>query len=323
MTPAAPGTIVTFYSYKGGSGRTMLLANVAWILASAGKRVLAIDWDLEAPGLHRYFQPFLGDKDCSQSEGVIDLVINYAEAAITPGDTRRDWYRSYADILRYAVSLDWKFPSSGTLDFMPAGRQDAHYSTKVNMFNWATFYDRLGGGAFLEAVKQRFRQDYDYVLIDGRTGVSDTAGIVTMQMPDRIVACFTYTRQSVHGMASVLELIRMQRAQLEQPIHVFPVAMRVEVGGGPKVQEFRDAAMARMRPLISMSPEVFERYWLEVENVYIPAYAYEEQMTIFAENRSALTSALSLTSYLTDGEIRELSQASTDLPRRMPERFTE
>jgi len=54
-----PGKIVTFYSYKGGTGRSMALANVAWILASNGKRVLAIDWDLEAPGLHRYFTPFL------------------------------------------------------------------------------------------------------------------------------------------------------------------------------------------------------------------------------------------------------------------------
>src|SRR6201995_3331942 len=53
------GTIVTFYSYKGGTGRTMALANVAWILASAGKRVLAADWDLESPGLHRFFAPFL------------------------------------------------------------------------------------------------------------------------------------------------------------------------------------------------------------------------------------------------------------------------
>jgi Mrp family chromosome partitioning ATPase len=57
--------VVTFYSYKGGTGRSMALANVAWILASAGYRVLAIDWDLEAPGLHRYFHPFLRDKELS------------------------------------------------------------------------------------------------------------------------------------------------------------------------------------------------------------------------------------------------------------------
>ena len=37
----------------------MALANVAWILAANGKRVLIADWDLESPGLHRFFQPFL------------------------------------------------------------------------------------------------------------------------------------------------------------------------------------------------------------------------------------------------------------------------
>ena len=44
-------TIATFYSYKGGVGRTMAMANVAVLLAQRGLRVLAVDWDLEAPGL--------------------------------------------------------------------------------------------------------------------------------------------------------------------------------------------------------------------------------------------------------------------------------
>ncbi len=49
---------------KGGTGRTMALANVAYILAQQqeklakngrgnGKSVLEIDWDLEAPSLQR------------------------------------------------------------------------------------------------------------------------------------------------------------------------------------------------------------------------------------------------------------------------------
>ena len=53
------GKVVTFYSFKGGTGRTMALANVAWILASNGLKVLVVDWDLDSPGLHRYFHPFL------------------------------------------------------------------------------------------------------------------------------------------------------------------------------------------------------------------------------------------------------------------------
>ena len=50
MSESSQGQIITFYSYKGGTGRTMALANVAWILASSEKRVLCVDWDLESPG---------------------------------------------------------------------------------------------------------------------------------------------------------------------------------------------------------------------------------------------------------------------------------
>ena len=46
---------ITFYSYKGGVGRTMALANIAVLLSKRGKKVLVVDWDLEAPGLHEYF----------------------------------------------------------------------------------------------------------------------------------------------------------------------------------------------------------------------------------------------------------------------------
>src|SRR5262249_47368058 len=53
------GEIVTFYSYKGGTGRSMALANVACLLAeqlSPDEHILMIDWDLEARVLHRYFR---------------------------------------------------------------------------------------------------------------------------------------------------------------------------------------------------------------------------------------------------------------------------
>src|SRR5258705_4334257 len=83
MTEKKTDKIITFYSYKGGTGRSMTLANVAWILACAGNKVLTIDWDLEAPGLHRYFYPFLIDKELTASDGLIDFVINYQLEAVS------------------------------------------------------------------------------------------------------------------------------------------------------------------------------------------------------------------------------------------------
>src|ERR1700754_3624603 len=77
--------IVTFYSFKGGVGRSMALANVAEILASRGYRVIACDWDLEAPGLERYLvaselpdYPYGQElADYKGRPGLIDLLLEY------------------------------------------------------------------------------------------------------------------------------------------------------------------------------------------------------------------------------------------------------
>lgn len=118
--------VITFYSYKGGTGRSMALANTAWILASAGNRVLTIDWDLEAPGLHRYFHPFLADKELSgqESQGVIDMVLDFAARAATPSivGEKRDsqWYVEFADFSKWRQKLRW--PSGNSVRLGRNGR---------------------------------------------------------------------------------------------------------------------------------------------------------------------------------------------------------
>src|SRR5262249_6248326 len=134
--------VITFYSYKGGTGRSMALANIAWVLASAGKRVLAIDWDLPAPGLHPHFQPLLSDSELSgqESEGVIDMAIDFAVRAATPpkAGERRDsaWYDAQADFSKWRQKLRWPSGEAirlgpgqkGEIDFVSAGRQGADYA---------------------------------------------------------------------------------------------------------------------------------------------------------------------------------------------------
>src|SRR5215210_2127794 len=81
--------VVTFYSFKGGVGRSMALANVAELLADRGYRVVACDWDLEAPGLERYFVPseveghaYEQDQvEYSAKEGLVDLLLEYRDVA--------------------------------------------------------------------------------------------------------------------------------------------------------------------------------------------------------------------------------------------------
>ena len=123
------GKIVTFYSYKGGTGRTMALANVAWILASNGKRVLVVDWDLESPGLHRFFHPFLDAARSAATPGVIDLISEYAwDATEAGGPARRLASGTTPRSSRTPSRSTGAFPGGGTLDFVSAGRQNRDYS---------------------------------------------------------------------------------------------------------------------------------------------------------------------------------------------------
>lgn len=291
--------IITFYSYKGGTGRSMALANIAWLLANAGRRVLVIDWDLEAPGLHRYFEPFLDDKSLERSTGVIDFVRDFAAVAVsTPATaTRRDqdWYRPYSNLLKHAVPLDWEFPDGGSLDLVAAGRQDAAYALRVNSFDWQEFYERLGGGILLETVKATLRPLYDFVLIDSRTGVSDTSGICTIQMPDALVVCFTLNRQSIYGASAAARSAFRQRHtnQGEPTLTVWPVPMRVEYAEKDRLEVAQGLARARFSGLMGhLDPEEEESYWSESGVPYEPYYAYEEVLATFRERTRATGSVL-------------------------------
>lgn len=310
------GKIITFYSYKGGTGRTMALANIAWIFASNRKRVLVLDWDLEAPGLHCYFQPFLIDKDITSSEGIIDFVINFADEAIKPLENSEsmptDWYVQHANIKPYVLSLNFgEFPEGGKIDFVPAGRQGATYAARVTSFNWQNFYDRLGGGAFLEATKEKMRAEYDYILIDSRTGVSDTSGICTVQMPDILVVCFTLNNQSIKGASAIANSVHQQRKKSN--VRIFPVPMRVDMAEKAKLEARREYARNKFAFFPDQSKIIhrdLDEYWGAVELLYVPYYAYEELLSVFGDRLGQINSLLAslerLASYLTDGEIRGL-----------------
>ena len=193
------GRIITFYSYKGGTGRTMALANVAWILAANGYRVLVADWDLESPGLHRFLYPFV-ERVVRDANGIIDLIRNYERVAARSDDDEREKHiAEHARIQRYAFSLKWEFPGEGTLDFLSPGKQDRNYMATLSALDWDTFYGTLKGGEFLDAVREDMRRHYDYVLIDSRTGLSDIADICTVHLPDILVNCFALSTQSIEG----------------------------------------------------------------------------------------------------------------------------
>ncbi|WP_067171615.1 FxSxx-COOH system tetratricopeptide repeat protein [Microtetraspora niveoalba] len=319
------GRIVTFYSYKGGTGRTMALANTAWVLAGNGLRVLVVDWDLESPGLHKFFHPFLDVGTISATPGVIDIISNYMWAAVREQQRPADWHREYARVMPHAVSLEWEFPGRGTLDFVSAGQQNRDYSSLVSTFDWDNFYERLGGGRFLDALRADMKRNYDYTLIDSRTGMSDIADICTIQMPDILIDCFTMADQSIEGAAKIARYI--DERYRDREIRILPVPMRIDDGEKDKLDAGRLFARSKFdRFPKGMTPEELNHYWLSVEIPYKRFYAFEETLAAFGDTPGSPTSMLSayerLTAAITGGRVTSYPALEESVRTRWLDAFT-
>lgn len=323
----ARGRIVTFYSYKGGAGRTMALANVGWILASGGYRVLVMDFDLEAPAIHRYLQPLLIDADLRSTDGILELVQGYVREVLRPPSEDEpddaDWLRTWLRPTRHVTGTGLRPPSGGRLDLMPAGRQERRYSAAVTSFNWSRFYDVLGGGILLQSLRERLTAAYDYVLIDSRTGATDTTAICTVALPDILVACFTHSLQSIKGTATTA--LAAQRSA-PRPVRVLPTPMRVEDGETEQLERVRGIARESFAPGLSwLDRNDHERYWGDVEIPYRPFYAYQEIPAALADRprdpHTLLAAYERLTSWISDGAVTSLVPPPPDERRRLMEAY--
>jgi len=293
----------------------MALANIAWVLASNGSRVLTIDWDLEAPGLPRFFQPFLDDRLLASSNGLIDLFAAHVErlSVANRGVPSIDPYLTQPeqDVSQYVIPINWKFPNGGSLDLLSAGKPGPAYARHVTQFDWEQLYMRFGGQRLIEDLKAQLRAAYDYVLIDSRTGINDTSSICTVQVPDVLVVCFTLNRQSIEGSARVAESVDAQRrlGADRKALKIFPVPMRVERAELDKLNSARRLVASKFRPFLGhLSGGEISSYWSNVEVPSLPFYAYEEILCAFADDsrdpKSMSASIERITGYLTDAQIK-------------------
>jgi eukaryotic-like serine/threonine-protein kinase len=296
-----PGQVITFYSYKGGTGRSMALANVAVLLAQKpATRVLAMDWDLEAPGLERFFEGQLPTKR-SDSPGVIDLLQRVKER-VDSGEPPGDDERATVDRLDGLELEDLVHPVErlSSLHIMRAGEvEDRGYSTRIASFDWLALYD-AAPYAF-KILARVLSQRYSYVLVDSRTGLTDTSGVCTALLPEKLVAVFTPNRQSLDGAIERSEVAVEYRIRADdlRPLTVYPLASRVELSEDDLRQRWRRGDYGYQprfeelfRKMYALDDCSLETYFDEVQIQHSTRHAYGESVATLAEDR--VTDRLSL-----------------------------
>ncbi len=174
----------------------MALVNTAAALALRGRRVLVVDFDLEAPGL----DSFNVLKSNKQTPGIIDFVNQYLKTGQVPNV--EDYVGEFHDIGEHG----------GRVMLMPSGSSKA-YTKKFNQIDWDSLYRRHDGYLLFEDLKLQWERviEPDYVLIDSRTGYTDVSGICTRQLPNAVVALFFPNEQNLRGLINVVKDIRNEK----------------------------------------------------------------------------------------------------------------
>jgi tetratricopeptide (TPR) repeat protein len=196
---------ITFYSYKGGVGRSLALANVAALLVKRGRNVVLIDFDLEAPGLDSFdeFASVVG------KPGVVEYVTEFHRTQKAPA------------LEKFVHACTLSTPLPGKLWIMPAGCKNETYNRDRTAIDWVGLYDSGVGAPFVENWKAAIAKHCrpDYVLVDSRTGLTDVGGICTLHLPDLLVMVFGLNEQNVKGIAAVAKAIRDAQPQRIPQIH--------------------------------------------------------------------------------------------------------
>lgn len=206
--------IVTFYSYKGGMGRTTTMISYAISLASKGKKVFIIDCDLEAPGYLNFFDlskhtgleggnvnglvEFLCDAKFAKSPDVIDLgdyCINIAAGNEGVDDLLNNIYLMPAGNLNENLSNNYQFTAHNNRQGYLEGL------SRLDLADEISFVE--GFQTLLNKINDIVAPDI--ILIDSRTGFNDIIGTATMYFSDMVVGFFGYNAQTIPGLLSLID----------------------------------------------------------------------------------------------------------------------
>lgn len=191
--PSIPRT-VTFYSFKGGVGRTTALTHVASILAMRGRKVVAVDLDLEAPGLSTAF-----NLKPQPKYGIVDYFYerSYLPEGVEPSI-------SIAEIFG-----EVRIPNAtGRLFVVPAGFLNLDYVSKVDDLHATTVIDgdKNLWSIFKHEIYEQLKPDI--LLVDSRTGINQWGALSLIQAADEAIIFLFPNEQNKQGIEVLLQSLQ-------------------------------------------------------------------------------------------------------------------
>lgn len=192
--------IIVFYSFKGGLGRSTLLASFAIQRARAGERVCVVDFDLDSPGAGRLLSA--DAQGLTARWGVVDLLL--------------ERWLTDAPLTDYFHRCD-RVAGAGEIVVFPAGNLDGEYADKLARIDLEEAPQAHDSGLWNLLARVREELKPQWILLDARTGISEPAGQLLSGIAHLHVLLGTSQEQSWQGLNLVLDRLGKQRVLAERP----------------------------------------------------------------------------------------------------------
>ena len=149
---------ISFYSVKGGTGRSLALANVATYMANKGKKVLCIDLDIQAPGLYALFEIPMEAREKART--IVDILLSKDQLP----DMRVVDVSEYLNVPQNCLFVIPTFPMS---------RDELLKFQRQSKDIWASGYFATITDRFLKPLCAL--KNIEYIFIDSRSGIVEEA----------------------------------------------------------------------------------------------------------------------------------------------------
>lgn len=176
----------TFYSHRGGVGRSTALGYAARILADRGHTVLCVDMDLEAPGLAALFGQ---GEEVREDQGLVPLLFHMDQGG-------------GPDIMDHLLRIS----ETDDLYCLPAGRPSANYARMLRFIDPTAYYQEEKNPLrdLVGRLKENLSFKPDVLLFDARTGLNALNGPLLFDLSDLAIIVFFPHPQARDGTRSLI-----------------------------------------------------------------------------------------------------------------------
>jgi cellulose biosynthesis protein BcsQ len=288
--------IYTFYSYKGGVGRSMALANIAELFFQAGLKVLMVDWDLEAPGLERFFYSEV-PKKIINNRGVIDLISEYKNLLSKGIKITEDQLYSgnlpFEKPDKHLINIYPELSNKGSLWLLSAGNRSpdniSKYTNTVLGLDWKDLYQNWAGEVYFEWLRAQLIRIADVVLIDSRTGLSEMGGVCTYQLADAVIMLCSASEQCIEGTHQLL--LNLKRDEIRESrgrnLDVLVIPARVENAESDYLNEFQARFLHTFSKYMPDNIDKGTSLFDQLAIPYTPRYAYRETIAVKEKSKAS------------------------------------